>query len=365
MLEQFHIPPEIEVRVSPDDMRATVVDIFLALGMPEPDARQATDVLLYADVRGIDSHGVSNMLRVYVERIRSGQINLHPKWRVTREAAAVCTIDSDGAHGGVIGPEAMRMAIERADQFGIGAVSVYNGGHFGAAAYHAAMALEHDMIGISMTAGGVAMAPTFGAEKLLGLNPLGIAVPTRHEVPFVFDASMSSVAGNKVRLAQRLERETLPGWIATSDGAPIMEKTTIPEDFMLLPLGGTREIGSHKGFGLSMMIEVLTTVLAGGAAGPDRRAGQAHHMLAYRVDAFTDLEQFKDDMDVYLRRLRESKTAPGAERVYYAGLLEDEERSNRNKRGIPYHPEVIEWFKETIADLGIEDRLPGEWPSNQ
>jgi len=220
------------------------------------------------------------------------------------------------------------------------------------------MALEEDMIGISMTAGGVAVTPTFGAERLVGLNPIAIAVPTREEPPFIFDASMSSVAGNKVRLAQRLGRDAMPGWIASADGAPIMEEQPIPDEYMMLPLGGTREIGSHKGFGLSVMIEVLTSVLSGGAAGPDRRAGQAHHLLALRLDAFTDPEQFKDDMDIYLRRLREAKTAPGAERVYYAGLPEHEEEAIRRERGIPYHPEVIEWFKEVIAELEIEDRLP-------
>ena len=202
------------------------------------------------------------------------------------------------------------------------------------------------------------MTPTFGAERLLGLNPIAIAVPTREEPPFIFDASMSAVAGNKVRLAQRLGRDALPGWIADGDGDPIMEEWEIPEDFMMLPLGGTREIGSHKGFGLTVMIEVLTSVLSGGAAGPDRRAAQAHHFLAYRIDAFTEIEQFKDDMDIYLRRLREAKTAPGAERVYYAGLPEHEEEVIRRERGIPYHPEVIEWFKGMISELGIRDRLP-------
>ena len=358
MLEQFHIPPEIEVRVDPEAMRSTVEDLFMALGMPRDHAVQSADVLLYADTRGIDSHGVSNMLRVYVQGIRDGRINLDPHWRISHESAAACTIDSDGAHGGVIGPEAMRVAIDRAREYGVGAVSVYNGGHFGAAAYHAAMALEYDMIGISMTAGGVAVTPTFGAERLLGLNPIAVAVPTRDEPPFIFDASMSAVAGNKVRLAKRLGRDALPGWIAGDDGDPIMEEREIPEDFMMLPLGGTREIGSHKGFGLTVMIEVLTSVLSGGAAGPDRRATQAHHFLAYRIDAFTEIDQFKDDMDVYLRRLREAKTAPGAERVYYAGLPEHEEEVIRRERGIPYHPEVIEWFKGMISELGIKDRLP-------
>ena len=155
MLERFHVPPEIEVRVDPAVMRGTVEELFVALGMPRGHAEQSADVLLYADVRGIDSHGVSNMLRYYVDAIRDGGINLQPRWRITHDSPAACTIDSDGAHGGVIGPEAMRIAIERARQYGIGSVAVYNGGHYGAAAYTAAMALDEDMIGVSMTAGGV------------------------------------------------------------------------------------------------------------------------------------------------------------------------------------------------------------------
>lgn len=358
MLEQFHVPADEEVRVNPDAMRRTVHDIFTALGMSDDHARQSTDVLLYADTRGIDSHGVSNMLRVYVDGIREGRINVNPQWKITHEAAAVATIDSDGAHGGVIGPEAMKIAIERARLYGIGAVTVFRGGHYGAAAYTAAMALEHDMIGISMTAGGVQVTPTFGAEALIGLNPIGVAIPARDEPPFIFDASMSSVAGNKVRLAQRIGRDILPGWVAGADGDPIMEEAPLPDDFLMLPLGGTREIGSHKGFGLGVMVEVLTSVLAGGGAGPDRRGGSAHHMIAYKIDAFTDLEQFKDDMDVYLKRLREAKTAPGHDRVFYAGLPEHEEEGMRLERGIPYHPEVMGWFKQITSELGIPNRLP-------
>ncbi|MGI9334945.1 MAG: Ldh family oxidoreductase [Gammaproteobacteria bacterium] len=358
MLEQFQIPAEFEVRVEADVMRATVHDVFRALGMSEEHARQSTDALIYADLHGIDTHGVSNMLRVYVDWFRDGTVNVDPHWRVLREAPATCTLDSDGAHGGVIGPHAMEMAIERARQYGVGAVNVHRGGHFGAAAYTAAMALEHDMIGVAMTAGGLMMTPTFGAESLVGLNPIGIAAPARNEAPFVFDASMSGVAGNKVRIAERLGRGTLPGWIAEPDGSPIMEERAIPEGFMHLPLGGTREVGSHKGYGLAVMIEILTSVLAGAGAGPDRRAGQALHFLAYRIDAFTDLEQFKDDMDTYLRRLREAKTAPGAERVYYAGLHAHETEKERRAEGIPYHREVIVWFKKITGELAIEDRLP-------
>jgi len=358
MLEQFHIPPDQAIRVDAGAMRQTVHDIFATLGMSDEHARMSTDVLLYADIRGIDSHGVSNMMRVYVALIRDGTINVNPDWKITHQAAAVATIDSDGAHGGVIGPEAMTIAIERASQYGIGAVSVYRGGHYGAAAYTAAMALEHDMIGISMTAGGVLVTPTFGAEALVGLNPIGVAVPARHEPPFIFDGSMSSVAYNKVGLIQRLGHDIPAGWVATGDGEPIMEAGPLPDEFLMLPLGGTREIGSHKGFGLSVAIEALTSVLAGGGGGPDRRAGAAHHMIAYRIDAFTDIDRFKDDMDEYLTRLRQARPAPGRDRVFYAGLPEHETAAERVERGIPYHPEVIEWFKTIIAELGIEDRLP-------
>ena len=137
-----------------------------------------------------------------------------------------------------------------------------------------------------------------------------------------------------------------------------MDEREIPEGYLHLPVGGTREIGSHKGFGIAMMIELLTSTLSGGAAGPDRRSEQAHHFLAYRVDAFIDLNQFKNDVDAYLKRLRTSKTAPGEERVFYAGLFEYEEAKKRRVEGIPYHPEVIGWFKEVIGELNISDRLP-------
>jgi L-2-hydroxycarboxylate dehydrogenase (NAD+) len=359
MLDRFHVPEDVAVHVPQDRMRATVEEIFRALEMPEDDARQAADVLLYADVRGIESHGVSNMMRSYVAGLRDGSINPRPQWKIVRGAAAVATIDSDRGLGLVVGPRAMQVAIDRAREYGIGAVSVGNGRHFGAAAYHAAMALEHDMVGLAMTTGGVTVVPTFGAQAMVGLNPLAVAVPTHREPPFLFDASMSSVAGNKIRLAKRVGAGVLPGWIAEMDGTPIMDERPVPDEFMILPLGGTREIGSHKGYSLAVMIEVLAGVLAGGHAGPHRRAGSSHHFIAYHVDAFTDVDGFKSDMDEYLRTLRESPTAPGHDRVVYAGLPEHEEEQIRREQGIPYHPEVIEWFQGVTSELGLPDRLGG------
>lgn len=357
MLEQFHVPEEIAVRVQQEDMRATVEAIFQTMGMPQADAQQAADVLMYADLRGIDSHGVSNMMRIYVAWFREGRINPTPHPKITHEAPAVATLDSDRGHGLVIGPQAMNMAIDRANNYGIGAITVTNGAHFGAAAYHAAMALDHDMIGLAMTTGGMALIPVHGAKPMVGLNPLGVAAPADNEPPFIFDAAMSSVAGNKIQLAQRLGVNVMPGWIAEKDGTPIMEERPIPAEWMMLPLGGTREIGSHKGYSLAVMLEILCSVLGNSGAGPFRRQDTSHHFVAYKISAFGDLGTFKQDMDEYLRGLRETPTAPGHDRVVYAGLLEHEEEAERLEKGIPYHPEVIAWFREIIAELGLRDRL--------
>ena len=357
MLKQFRLSDDIAVRVESAAMRQTCDDIFQVLGMPPDDAQRAVNCLLYADDRGIDSHGVSNMMRFYVSGLQDGSINPKPEMKVLRDAPAIATVDSDGGLGLTIGPQAMEIAIEKARQCGVGTVVANNGRHFGAAAYHAQLALAHDMIGISMTVGGLLVAPTFGAEARVGLNPLAVAVPADKEPPFIFDASMSSVAGNKIRLAQRLVEKVLPGWVAEADGTPIMEEKLPPDDFLMLPLGGTREIGSHKGYSLAAMIDILSGVMSGSGAAVQRKNGVGHHFTVYDVSAFTELDEFKSDMDSYLRALQETPTAPGHERVFYAGLEEHEEEIERRERGIPYHPEVIEWFRATASELGLTDHL--------
>lgn len=359
MLERFHVPEHLAVHIPQQEMRRTVEEIFQALGMPPDDSQVAADVLLYADIRGIESHGVSNMMRNYVAGLKDGLINSKPEPHITRELGAIANVDADGGLGLVVGPWAMQIAIERAKQFGIGAVSVGNGRHYGAAAYHASLALEHDMIGVSMTTGGLTVLPTFGAEPMVGLNPIALAAPTRVEPPFLFDASMSSVAANKIRLAQRVGADVMPAWIADETGAPIMEERPVPEKFFMLPMGGTREIGSHKGYGLAVMVEILAGFLSGTHGGPHRRAGSAYHFIAYNIEAFTDPDGFKADLDEYLRSLQDSKTAPGHERVLYAGLPEHEEEQIRRERGIPYHPEVIEWFRSVTSELSLPDHFTG------
>jgi L-2-hydroxycarboxylate dehydrogenase (NAD+) len=357
VLDRFKVPDDIAVRIPPDAMRATVTSLFAALGMTEADAAQSADVLVYADTRGIDSHGVSNMTPRYVSWLKKGSINATPRTRVLRDTGPVVTIDGDKGLGLAVAPPAMDLAIERARVHGIGMAIVSNAGHYGAAAYYAHKAVAHDMVGISMTTGGILVAPTHGAERLLGLNPIGIAAPANKEVPFIFDASMSSLAANKIALLNRVGGMVLPGWVAEADGTPVMAEGPVPKDFMMLPLGGTRELGSHKGFGLMMLVEILTTMLAGAGGGPFRRGDSAHTFLAYNIDAFSDAAAFKADMDAYLRRLLDSKPAPGETRVVYPGIEEAEAEADRRERGIPYHPEVVQWFRSTCESLQAKHRL--------
>ena len=357
MLDRFKVTDDIAVRVAPDDMRVTVVNLFKALGMREKEAAQSADVLIYADVRGVDTHGVSNMMRAYVAGLQAGRINPTPEWKITRDLGAALSVDCDGGLGLTVGPAVMDLAIERAGQYGVGVAVAFNGGHYGAAAYFAHRALDHGMIGISMTSGGVSGVPTGGAEALLGLNPIAIAAPADQEVPFIFDAAMSSVAGNKIQLLRRIGGNMAPGWVALADGTPVMEEAPVPDKFMYLPLGATRETGSHKGYGLMVMVEVLTSILGGDGAGPDRRRRSTHFFMALDTKAFTEPDTFTQNMDAYLKRLRTCKPAPGVDRVLYSGMPEQETQVERTANGIPYHPEVIEWFKETCASMGVEHRL--------
>lgn len=357
MLERLRIPPEFVVRVPQEAMRATVTDLFIANGMPPDHAARAADVLIWADLRGIDSHGVSNMMTYYLQGLKTGTINPAPDWKVERETPATATIDSDRGLGLVVGPAAMELAIAKAREVGLGAVVVHNGKHFGAAGYHAAMAIDHDMIGLAMTVGGLSVAPTFGAKAMVGLNPLAFAAPAAEEAPFIFDASMSSVAGNKIRLAQRIGAPLAAGWIARPDGTPLMEEAPVPSEFMMLPLGATREIGSHKGYSLAVMVDILCGVLGG--VGPGFVAGPniCHHFLAYRIDAFTDVAGFKAAMDTYLKGLRETPPAPGHDRVEYAGLGMAEALAERLAHGIPYHRDVVAQFQAWAKEHGTPQRL--------
>jgi L-2-hydroxycarboxylate dehydrogenase (NAD+) len=362
MLERFHVSPEDEVRVTEAALRGTVTAIFERLGVPPDDAADGADVLVMADLRGVETHGVSNMMRTYVEWYQTGRLNPAPQWRIEREFPGTAAIDGDGGLGIMQGTKAMRLAIDKARDVGVAVVTIRNSGHLGAVGHFAMQAAQENMVGVCLTAMSVLVVPTFGAVPRLGTNPISIAAPARHKPYLLFDAATSTIAGNKIGLARRVGADMEPGWISEPDGTPIMERRPVPAGEMyalgahnLLPLGGNREQGSHKGYGLGLMVEVLCTVLGGALPSMlDPDAGSRHHFAAYNIAAFGDVERFKDTMDRMLETLEETPPTPGHEQVIYPGLPEYEAELERRATGIPLHREVIDWFNRCTDDLGLK-----------
>ena len=359
MLERFHVPDDQAVRVDSEGLRQTVISLFEKVGVPSEDAVVAADVLVFADLRGVDSHGVSNMLRSYIRGYNEGTVNPVPKWKIIRERPATATIDCDGGLGVVVGPRAMEIAIEKAKNVGVGMVTMRNGGHMGMISYYAMQALDHDMIGLSMTAAGPGVVPTFGREPRLGTNPIAVAAPAKTGNPFVLDIATSIVAANKLGLARRIGSLIPGGYVADMEGTPIMDEGPLPDQYRVLPVGSTREQGSHKGYGLACVVEILCGILSGGgyAFMPERLAntyGHYHHMVAaYSIDAFTDVDDFKSLMDDWMQGLRDTPAAVGHEKVIVPGDPEEEEYQHRLEVGIPLHPEVIDWFKDITKELEV------------
>lgn len=356
MLDLFKVPAADEVRVSEAALRQTVAAIFEKCNLTPEDAAIGADVLVSTDMRGVDTHGVSNMLRSYVQSYQKGDYNPRPNWRIVRESLSTATIDGDGGLGVILGPKAMRIAIDKAKTSGVGIVTMYNGRHLGAVGHHAMLAAKEDMVGMCMTATQPGVVPTFGGEARFGTNPVSIAAPAKTQPPVLFDAATCSIANNKVQLARRMGANLLPGWVTDTEGNPIM--TEVPPvqrgEYHLLPLGATRELGSHKGYGLALMVEILSTLLSGTLPfGLDRSTGYKHFFAAYNISAFADVDEFKEHMDQMLEWLRETKPAPGQERVLYPGLLEYEEERERREHGIPLHKEVIQWFGKITSEFGL------------
>ena len=273
ILERFKVPAKDVVRVPEAALRRTVTQIFEKLGVSPEDAAEGADVLTMTDLRGVETHGVSNMLRMYVQNYKSGQLEPKPGCRLVRQTPGTAVIDAERRLGIMVGPKAMRLAIEKAKNVGVGVVTVYNSGHFGAIGHYAMQAAQHDMVGVCFTAAGLAMVPTFGAKPLLGTNPIAIAAPARREAPMLFDVATSAIAGNKIRLAIRVGSPLLPGWVTDKEGTPIMEEKPVfnRDEFYQAPLGRNPGAGVTQGLRLRPH---------GGGPGDHARRRHAHDAVA-------------------------------------------------------------------------------------
>ncbi len=352
-----------DVRIEAAAVRAFAVALFIRSGLTPDDAATSADVLLRADLRGVMSHGFKN-LGNYVRGLHRGEIPTQPDIRAITETPVTALIDGDGGLGMVVGTRAMQLAIEKARTSTLGMVTVRRSRHYGMASYYSLLALPHDMIGISLTNNSaVGVVPTFGNEPMLSTNPISVVIPAGTEPPFELDMSTAVVAMNKMDLARGKGEKVPLGWGVDKAGDPTDDPNTIWDSLRLLPLGSTREMGSHKGYGLGVVVDVLCGVLSGGIYGnlatrrppeDDKlRTSSSHFFAAMRIDAFRPLDEFKADMDDMLSALKASEKAKGHDRVYVPGEIEHEMEQERLAEGIPYPVALVERLQTLAAEFDV------------
>lgn len=345
--------------ISAERLFAFTKSILMGMGCPEEDAHQGADVLISADLRGVDSHGVAR-LSGYVRLHEKGRLNPNPKIKVVHETPSTAVVDGDAGLGLVIGPKAMKIALDKADQVGTGWVGVRNSNHYGIAGYHAMMALEKNCIGWSFTNASPLVSPTFGKERLLGTNPIAVAIPAKNQPPFVLDMATTTAANGKLEVLQRKNEDAPYGWLADAEGQVITDAHGLKKGGSMLPLGGDRVHGSHKGYGLGALVDILSGVLPGANYGPwvppfvsfidplNEKVGEGlgHFFGAMRVDAFRPADEFKEHMDTWIERFRESATTEGQEKVLVPGDPERELSEKRSKEGLHLLPAVVQDLEE-------------------
>jgi LDH2 family malate/lactate/ureidoglycolate dehydrogenase len=352
---------------SESKLRTFTESIFKKIGCSDEHATLAADVLIKADLRGIDSHGVAR-LTGYVRLWEKKRINATPNIKIVHETATTATIDGDAGLGLVVAPFAMKIAIEKAEKYGSGWVAVKNSNHFGIAGYHALMAVEKNMIGYALTNASPLVAPTFSSERMLGTNPICYAFPAGKYPPLIVDMATSTAANGKLEIAQRQGKDVPEGWIQDKDGNAALNPADLKNGGSLLPLGSDREHGSHKGFGLSATVDILSAVLSGASYGPwappfvafldplpnQPGEGLGHFLGAMKVDGFRPIEDFKSNMDNWIERFKNAKPIDENQKVIIPGEPELEAEKERKINGIPLIDAVVNDLNELASKFGLE-----------
>ena len=356
------------VYVPAEVLQGFVEQVFVELGTPPDDARICAEVLVASDLRGIESHGVGR-LKVYYDRIRAGVQLVKTEMEIVKETETTAVVDGHHGMGAIIAFRSMRLAMDKARQYGLGAVAVRNSTHFGIAGYYALMAAREGMIGLAVTNARPVIAPTFGAEPMLGTNPIAFAAPSDADFPFCFDAATSTVSRGKIEVLVRAEKPTPEGWAVGATGQPVTDSRHILRSLatgeaMLLPLGGAGEAtGGYKGFDLATVVEILCASLCGGAFmkdllgfapdGSRRPYMLGHFFLAIHIEHFVPLDVFKRITGQIMRRLQNAHKAPGQERIYVAGEKEHEKQQLVRERGIPVNRNLRRDLQTVRDELGI------------
>lgn len=352
-----------KIRTPEEAERDFIVRALRAVDVGESDARDVADVLVAADVRGVESHGIARLELFYVRRIEGGVVNARPQYTTLYDRPTQFALDAGNGLGHPAGIYAMRKAIEKAKENGLAFATVRNSNHYGIAAYYAMMALEHGLIGLSMTNSTHLAVPTFGRQKTQGTNPIAVAIPAGEHPPYVLDMATTGVTFGRLEVSDRKGKALKPGWAVDAEGRETLDPAIAMTAGALLPLGGYgTDNGGHKGYGLGALVEILCGVLSGGAFGTSLRLDErglhggtvGHFFGAFRIDALRDADAFRRDLDRELATFESSAPAPGAERVMTAGEPERLNTERYRREGVPIDPKVWTAIDAMAERLGIE-----------
>jgi L-2-hydroxycarboxylate dehydrogenase (NAD+) len=350
-------------------VRQFMIDVFVALGTPVVDARICADVLITSDLRGIESHGVGR-LKYYFDRIQAGLHRTETEIEIVKDTETTAVLDGHHGMGHVIAYRAMRLAMDKATGYGLGAVAVRNGTHYGIAGYYPLMAANEGMMGLSVTNARPSVAPTFGVEAMLGTNPIAFAAPSDMEYPFCYDGATPIAQRGKIEVAARAERPVPEGWIIDDQGEPLTDPGQILAALeqgraALLPLGGAGEpLGGHKGYSLGVIVEILSAALSEGKFmkdllgfaedGSRRPFMLGHFFLAIDIEHFIPLEVSRRITGQIMRNLQNAQKAAGQERIYVAGEKESETERQIREQGVPVNRRLRQELQTMREELGIE-----------
>lgn len=344
--------------------------VFEKMGCSPEDAKMATDVFIAAELRGYSSHG---MIRIkdYFQLWQAERINVRPDVRIVHESPSTAVVDGDGAIGMIAATRSMQIAIEKAKTAGTGWVSTRGSNHYGFAGYYSMMALEHEMIGISMTIANPLVAPTFSVSQMLGTNPISVSIPAGKYPPFIADFSTTPIARGKLAIAAKKGEKVPLGFVQDANGVPSDDPDIITKGGSMVTLGGTAQHGSHKGYALSAIVDIFSAVLSGANFGPfcppsvaylpvkDEKVGEGtgHFFGAMRIDAFQEPGVFKAQMDKWIETFRAAKPGKGHDRVLIPGDPERENEARISKEGVDVIVPVQKEMKEIADFLGIDFNL--------
>jgi LDH2 family malate/lactate/ureidoglycolate dehydrogenase len=344
-------------------------EVLMGADVPEKDAEICAEILIAADKRGIDSHGINRLKPIYYNRIKDGILNPVTNFEIIKEGPATAVIDGHDGMGHVISKKAMQMAIDKAKIYGLGMVAVRNSSHYGIAGYYGLMAEQEGMIGITGTNARPSIAPTFGVENMLGTNPLTFVMPTDEDFPFFLDCATSVIQRGKIEFYARSGKDTPEGLVIGRDGKTLTDsdeilKALVAGEAALAPLGGIGEDnGGYKGYGYAAVVEILSAALQGGAFlkmltgmrdGKKVPYNLGHFFIAINIDSFTELDEFKKTTGDILRELRNSSVAPGAERIYTAGEKEHLAFLERKDSGVPVNEALQNEMIQLVEELGLK-----------